>query len=90
MCRDYEITEPCDTLKGGVEKKEKGKKRQALSDSVLTLTGRRHYRHSYLVQNSKKKCQEERDKEESEIYHSTITLRRVIILHPDIVQIIES
>lgn len=70
----------------GEEKKKEEKKRQGLSDSLLTLMDRRHYRHSYLVQNLKRKCQEEREGKKSEIHYNIITLRRVILAHPDIVQ----
>lgn len=44
-------------------KNKKEEKRQGPSDSVLTLMDRRHYRHSYLVQNLERKCQEDREGE---------------------------
>lgn len=44
-------------------KNKKEEKRQGPSDSVLNLMDRRHYRHSYLVQNLERKCQEDREGE---------------------------
>lgn len=57
-------------------KNKKEEKRQGPSDPVLTLMDRRHYRHSYLVQNLERKCQEDKKGRKSEIHHNITTYRK--------------
>lgn len=82
------IMKLCNHMTPSAQKEKKREiKSQALPDSVLTLKARRHYRCSYLAQNLKRKCREEREGEKSGIHHNIITLRRVILVHPDLVQV---